>query len=108
MFLFLLSWTASLCWAQSVPSGYVVKAESAAVYLDAGEGQGARPGMGFTVYTEGEELKHPATGASLGRVENTVGAGEIVEAHAKYSLGNQERDDNREKHQGDRIQHVSV
>jgi len=78
---------ASLCWAQGAVSGYVVKVESAAVYLDAGEGQGARPGMAFTLYTEGEELKHPATGASLGRIENIVGTGEITEVHEKYSMG---------------------
>lgn len=73
-------------WA-SEPSGYVVKIEAGAVYLDAGAEGGASPGRDFTLYTEGEELRHPVTGASLGKVETLLGRGRVETAAEKYSLG---------------------
>ena len=68
-------------------SGYVVRVDSVAVYLDFGLGSGAAPGQPFTVYAEGEELKHPVTGASLGRVEKPLAKGTIREVMAQYSVG---------------------
>ncbi|HAH08420.1 MAG TPA: hypothetical protein DCM05_18150 [Elusimicrobia bacterium] len=80
---------APLCWAQPSASvtGYVVKVESATVYLEFGESQGIRPGQKFTLFSEGEELKHPVTGASLGRVQNLAAEGTVTEVQEKYSVG---------------------
>jgi hypothetical protein len=86
----LFSLLAPFCWAQPSTgnlAGYVVKVESSTVYLEFGEPQGVRPGMKFTLYTEGAELKHPVTGESLGRVETAAAEGTVVEAHEKYSVG---------------------
>jgi hypothetical protein len=68
-------------------AGFVVKVESSTVYLDAGEGSLARPGRAFSVFAEGDELKHPVSGASLGRIETDIASGEIVEVRGSYSLG---------------------
>lgn len=67
--------------------GYVVKAEGGKVYLDFGQASGAAPGTTFTIYKEGEELKHPVTGESLGREEVLVAEGVIDEVREKYSIG---------------------
>lgn len=73
-----------------LPGGYVVKVESGSVYLDFTEKTGAVAGQPFSVYTEGEELKHPVTGQSLGRIESTVGKGKITQVMAMYSVGSVE------------------
>lgn len=68
-------------------SGYVVRSESGTVYLDLLAADGAAPGRRFIVYAEGEELKHPATGKSMGRIETRVAEGEIREVTPQYSRG---------------------
>lgn len=69
------------------PSGYVVKAENGVVYLDLAAKDGAAEKREFTVYEEGEELKHPVTGASLGRTEKIVAKGSITSVSDKFSTG---------------------
>jgi hypothetical protein len=83
--LFLL--IASFAAAQTADKGYVVRVDSASVWLDLTAADGAAPGRAFEVYTEGEELKHPVTGASLGRVQNTIAKGEITGVSDKFSTG---------------------
>lgn len=73
--------------ARAEAPGYVVRVDSSAVYLDFGKDSGAAPGRGFLIYKEGEELRHPVTGASLGRVEETVAEGRITEVRDSYSIG---------------------
>ena len=68
-------------------SGYVVKVESGAVYLDLGEAAGAAVGRGFEVYTEGEELKHPVSGQPLGRQRTPVAQGRVTLVLPLYSVG---------------------
>ena len=68
-------------------TGYVVKFESGTIYLDLAADSGAAPGRRFLVYTEGEELKHPVTGKSLGKVEQRVAEGEVREVAPQYSIG---------------------
>ncbi|MFA6092234.1 MAG: FG-GAP-like repeat-containing protein [Elusimicrobiota bacterium] len=72
--------------AQSSLDGYVVKVEGSKIYLDLGEASGAKTGDAFTIYRPGEELKHPVTGASLGRTETNLAAGHVSEVLEKYSL----------------------
>ena len=67
--------------------GYVVRVDSDTAWLDLTAADGAAAGRSFTVFIEGSELKHPVTGASLGRVENKLGEGTIREVSEKYSLG---------------------
>jgi len=73
--------------AQPADKGYVVRVDSASVWLDLTAADGAARGRAFEVYVEGEELKHPVTGASLGRVQNTVAQGRIGDVSDKFSTG---------------------
>jgi hypothetical protein len=73
-------------FAETAP-GYVVKFDSGLIYLDFNEKTGAAKGQAFQVFTEGEELKHPVTGASLGKLENKVAEGTLTEVLAQYSVG---------------------
>ena len=76
-----------LAAAQPAEKGYVVRVDSAAVWLDLTAADGASVGRAFEIYTEGAELKHPVTGASLGRVQTEVASGEIKDVSDKFSTG---------------------
>jgi hypothetical protein len=67
--------------------GYVVKTDADSVYMDLGEASGASTGQPFYVYEEGEALKHPVTGQSLGKIETQVAAGTIKSVLPLYSIG---------------------
>ncbi len=67
--------------------GYVVKVDSRTVYLDLGVSSGVAAGQDFVVFSQGEELKHPVSGVSLGRIEKTVSRGRITEVAPAYSTG---------------------
>ena len=73
--------------AQPADKGYVVRVDSDAVWLDLTAADGAVPGRAIDIYTEGAELKHPVTGASLGHVQNTIAAGAIKDVSDKFSTG---------------------
>ena len=60
--------------AAPAPKGYVVKVSGAQVWLDYGTADGAAPGRGFQVYSEGESIKHPITGEELGKAESVLAA----------------------------------
>jgi hypothetical protein len=77
----------ALAAAQTVDKGYVVRVDSASVWLDLTAADGAAPGRAFEVYVEGPELKHPITGASLGRVRNAIAKGAITDVSDKFSTG---------------------
>ncbi len=83
----LLALAASVAAAQAPAKGYVVRADSAPVWLDLTAADGAAAGRIFEIYVEGPELRHPVTGASLGRVETRVAGGRIVDVSARYSTG---------------------
>jgi hypothetical protein len=68
-------------------TGYVVKIEGPTAWLDLTAADGAAVGRPFTVFAEGEELKHPVTGASLGKTEAKLGEGTIKEVAEKFSVG---------------------
>src|SRR4051812_12678233 len=68
-------------------AGYVVRVDSHGVYLDLGAQAGASVGQAFEVYSEGDVLKHPVTGQSLGRLESKVSAGVIEQVEPLYSVG---------------------
>lgn len=73
--------------AAAAPSGYVVKVETGLVYIDLGAQAGAVAGQPFAIYTEGAELKHPVTGAVLGRQETVLAEGVIKETFPLYATG---------------------
>ncbi len=73
--------------ASPADKGYIVRVDSNAVWIDLAASEGATPGRGFDVYTEGAELKHPVTGASLGKVENVVAQGRVLSISDKFSQG---------------------
>ncbi|MDE2141711.1 MAG: hypothetical protein KGJ84_04795 [Elusimicrobia bacterium] len=77
----------ALAAAQPADKGYVVRVDSSSVWLDLTAADGAAPGRSFEVYTEGAELKHPVTGASLGRVRKTIAKGRITDVSDKFSTG---------------------
>src|SRR5258708_25975908 len=71
----------------AVPDGYIVRVESATVYLDWGTASGAQVGDRFDVYREGEVLKHPVTGDILGHAQKTLGTGRVETLDPKFSVG---------------------
>ena len=73
--------------AARAESGYLVRVESGAVYLDLGEKAGAAAGQRFQIYSEGDELKHPVTGQPLGRMEKPVAEGRLTLVLPLYSVG---------------------
>ncbi|MBI5210389.1 MAG: VCBS repeat-containing protein [Elusimicrobia bacterium] len=85
--LFLILACSAFAQNQPAPSGYVVRAEAANVYLDYGQASGVQTGQPFVIYKEGAELIHPVTKASLGRIETTLAEGTIWEVHPSYSIG---------------------
>jgi hypothetical protein len=71
----------------AVPDGYIVKVDSAVVYLDWGSSASVKPGDVFSVYREGAVLKHPVTGEVLGHASEAVGEGSIESVDQKFSIG---------------------
>src|SRR5438045_1866608 len=91
----------------AVPDGYVVKVDSATLYLDWGSSSGAHIGDAFTVYREGEALKHPVTGEVLGHAEATVGTGTLQTLEAKFSVGHLDQASGTPK-AGDRVRWLAT
>ncbi|MBI3550194.1 MAG: VCBS repeat-containing protein [Elusimicrobia bacterium] len=71
----------------AAPIGYVVSVDSGRVFLDFNAASGAAVGQEFLIFTDGRELKHPVTGASLGHVEDEIASGKIMRITDQYSVG---------------------
>jgi len=52
---------------------YILKAEGGRVFLGGGKSQGVKPGMQFSVLTQGEQIKSPQTGAIVTLPGQTIG-----------------------------------
>lgn len=52
---------------------YILKTEGSRVFLGGGKSQGVKPGMQFSVLTQGEQIKSPQTGAIVTLPGQTVG-----------------------------------
>ncbi|MDD5304412.1 MAG: hypothetical protein PHS14_15045, partial [Elusimicrobia bacterium] len=74
-------------FAAAPAKGYVVKTLGTQIWLDLTAADGAAPGRGFTVYEEGEDIKHPVTGEQLGKAERKLAEGKIEEVAEKFSVG---------------------
>ncbi len=68
-------------------TGQVVAAKGSEIYLNAGQNANLRPGAKFVVYSKGEELRDPATGALLGSRDTRVGTVVVRDVQEKFSVG---------------------
>jgi hypothetical protein len=66
--------------------GEVIEVREGTLTLDAGRRNGARAGLQVELFREGREIKHPKTGAVLGRAERALGQVRISEAQEAFSL----------------------
>jgi hypothetical protein len=67
--------------------GDVLEADKGAVTLSLGRKDGMVAGIELSVYREGRELRHPRTGALLGRTEQAVGRVLVEQVFEGYSTG---------------------
>ena len=67
--------------------GDVIEAQGTAVTLGLGKKDGVVAGIDMEIYREGRELRHPRTGASLGRTEQPVGRMQVQQVFEAYSTG---------------------
>jgi hypothetical protein len=68
-------------------SGDVVEVQGARVTMSLGRKDGIQPGLALEAFREGREIKHPRTGAILGRAEEALGTVVIGEVFDGYSVG---------------------
>src|SRR5436190_1539353 len=64
--------------------GDVIEVQDKAVTIALGKKDGIAAGIELSVYREGRELRHPKTGALLGRTEQTVGRVLIEQVFEAY------------------------
>jgi hypothetical protein len=67
--------------------GDVVEVTGGAITLSLGRKDGLVAGIELSVYREGRELRHPRTGALLGRTEQSVGRVVIEQVFEAYATG---------------------
>jgi hypothetical protein len=67
--------------------GDVVEVTNGTVTLSLGRKDGLVPGIDLSVYREGRELRHPRTGALLGRTEEAVGRLRVDQVFEAYATG---------------------
>src|SRR5262245_12340827 len=67
--------------------GEVIEAQGDQVTLALGRKDGLVAGIEMEVYREGRELRHPRTGSSLGRTEQSVGRMRVQQVFEAYSVG---------------------
>jgi hypothetical protein len=67
--------------------GEVIEVQGTTVTLALGRKDGLVSGIEMALYREGRELRHPKTGASLGRTEQPVGRLLIQQVFEAYSTG---------------------
>lgn len=65
--------------------GDVLEVQDKAVTLSLGKKDGLTAGIELSVYREGRELRHPKTGALLGKTEQTVGRVLVEQVFEAYS-----------------------
>ncbi len=68
-------------------TGRVVAAKGDEILLNAGQNANLRPGAKFVVYSKGEDLRDPATGAVLGSRDTLVGTVVVRDVQELFSVG---------------------
>ncbi|MEX2224021.1 MAG: VCBS repeat-containing protein [Candidatus Rokuibacteriota bacterium] len=66
--------------------GDVLEAQGQRLTLSVGRRDGLKPGVELEVFREGHELRHPRTGALLGRTEQILGRAALTEVLEAYSV----------------------
>ncbi len=72
-------------------AGDVVEVQGPTVTLSLGRKEGTQPGLALEVFREGREIKHPKTGAVLGRAEEPLGRAIVTQVFDGYSIATAER-----------------
>lgn len=67
--------------------GDVLEVQGETVTLSLGKKDGLAPGVELSVYREGRELRHPRTGALLGKTEESVGRVRVEQVLEAYATG---------------------
>jgi len=67
-------------------TGHIVQSDTGGIIINAGAESGVKVGDTFTALTIERELIDPSTGASLGRIEQTLGEIRIAQVNAKYAI----------------------
>jgi|GEM_PF-1042917 hypothetical protein len=70
----------------SSSSGVVVSVDKETVTVDVGGSSGAFVGKIYKVYRDGDEIRHPITGAILGKKKSYIGTIKIDEVFDRYSI----------------------
>ncbi len=70
--------------------GDVVEAQAQTLTLSVGRKAGVQPGLVLEIFREGRELRHPRTGALLGKAEEAVGHAVVTQVFDGYSLATAE------------------
>jgi hypothetical protein len=81
--------------------GDVVEVQAETVTLSLGRKAGVQPGLTFEAFREGREIRHPRTGAVLGKTEDPLGRVTITQVFDGYSMASPERVDTLKP--GDRV-----
>lgn len=71
--------------------GEVIEAQGQTLTISIGRKSGAQPGVVLEAVREGREIRHPKTGAVLGRAEEPVGRAVISQLFEGYSLATADR-----------------
>ena len=66
--------------------GDVIEAKDRTLTVSLGRASGAQPGLALEVFREGRELRHPRTGAVLGKTEEPLGRAVVTRVFDAYSL----------------------
>ncbi len=66
--------------------GEIVEVSDTTLTLDVGRKNGVRPGLEVELYREGREIRHPKTGAVLGRAEESLGQTRITAVQEAFSF----------------------
>src|SRR5207248_9796967 len=67
--------------------GDVLEVQDSTVTLSLGKKDGLTPGVELSVYREGRELRHPRTGALLGKTEESIGRVRVEQVFEAYATG---------------------
>src|SRR2546423_13578915 len=71
--------------------GEVIEAQGQTVTISIGRKAGAQPGQVLEAVREGREIRHPKTGAILGRAEEPLGRAVIAQVFEGYSVATADR-----------------
>jgi hypothetical protein len=81
--------------------GEVIESQGQTLTISLGRKTGAQPGLVLEAVREGREIRHPKTGAVLGRAEESLGRAVVTQVFDGYSLATADRGDSIKP--GDRV-----